>query len=194
MYCNQSGLGGLVTIGVSCWSSALASPTTATSTGTLRPIWVGSMSIWMIRAWGAKVSTFPVTRSSNRIPTPIIRSASFTERFDQYMPCMPSIPMLREWPPGKLPKPSRVVITGIPDCSARASISLLAPEVITPWPLIISGRSASLIKRAASFSRSVASPETSGTGTLVISGNTASVSSICTSRGTSISTGPGRPS
>ena len=194
MYCIQSGRGVFRTIGASLWSRALASPTIGTSTGTLRPIWVASMSMWMIRAWGAKVSTLPVTRSSNRMPTPTIRSAWSTAMLAQYMPCMPSIPMLKGWPPGKPPSPSNVVITGMPDCSAKDRSSLLAPEVNMPWPLMITGRSASLIRRAASFSLSDASSVTSGVGTAVTSGNSASINSSCTSLGTSISTGPGRPS
>ena len=35
---------------------------------------VGSMSTWMIFAWGANSSTFPVALSSKRAPTAMIRS------------------------------------------------------------------------------------------------------------------------
>ena len=41
----------------------------------------GSMSTWMISAFGAKASTRPVTRSSKRAPTAISTSASWTAMF-----------------------------------------------------------------------------------------------------------------
>jgi hypothetical protein len=47
----------------------LASPTIFTAVGTFLPSSAGSMSTWMIWAWGAKALRRPVTRSSMRIPT-----------------------------------------------------------------------------------------------------------------------------
>ena len=52
------------------WASThLASPTMGMSTSTFFEISAGSMSTWMIVASGAKLSSLPVTRSSNRTPT-----------------------------------------------------------------------------------------------------------------------------
>ena len=190
----HSGRGVCDTSGVSARMTAFASPGRATSTGTLRPICVGSMSTWMMRAWGAKVEARPVTRSSNLMPTPRIRSASSTAMLAQYIPCIPSIPRFSGWPLGKLLRPSRVVITGMPLASANSCNSFDAPEASTPWPVIISGRSASFSSLAASCSPLRVSSSSSGIRGDVNSGNTESASSSCTSRGISISTGPGRPS
>jgi hypothetical protein len=51
------------------------SPTMGTSGRRTLPSSAGSMSTWMIFASGAKVETLPVTRSSNRLPSAMSRSA-----------------------------------------------------------------------------------------------------------------------
>ena len=50
------------------------SPAMATSARRTLLSSAGSMSTWMILASGAKASTLPVTRSSNRLPRAISRS------------------------------------------------------------------------------------------------------------------------
>ena len=50
-----------------------ASPTSPTVTGTFLPISDGSSSMWMTLAPRAKAARLPVTRSSNRSPTPMMQ-------------------------------------------------------------------------------------------------------------------------
>ena len=52
-----------------------ASPTIGTSAARFLPISAGSMSACTIAAPGAKLSSLPVTRSSNRAPSATSRSA-----------------------------------------------------------------------------------------------------------------------
>ena len=85
-------------------------------------------------------------------------------------------------------------MTGMPVFSARAFTSWEAPELRMPWPIIITGRWAWPINLAALCTSSSVSGGTAGRTAVEFSGNWASISSNCTSRGTSISTGPGRPS
>ena len=63
-----------------------------TSTATFLPISAGSMSTWMIRAYGAYVRTLPVTRSSKRMPSAMSRSALWIARLTCFQPCMPMKP------------------------------------------------------------------------------------------------------
>ena len=140
------------------------------------------------------MEALPVTRSSKRIPRPTTRSAWSTTRFDQYIPCIPSIPRLKGWLRGKLLSPSRVLMTGMPVASANSSNSQCAWELRMPCPAMSTGRSASLIRRAAcSTPAAVSSDRQSRSGGRGWDCPN-SASSNCTSRGTSISTGPGRPS
>ena len=112
----------------------------------------------------------------------------------QYIPCIPSIPRLCGWFRGKLLKPSRVLITGMPEPSASASSSSNALELTIPCPAMITGRSAWLMSSAALRTFSSVSSDSCGSGTHGVSGYSNSASSSCTSLGTSISTGPGLPS
>ena len=52
-YSRRASIGVASTIGVIALSTRLASPTIGTSTATFLPISAGSMSTWMIRAYGA---------------------------------------------------------------------------------------------------------------------------------------------
>ena len=54
----------------------LASPTIGMCAGTFLEISAGSTSMWMNFARGANSDSLPVTRSSNRAPIAMIRSAS----------------------------------------------------------------------------------------------------------------------
>ena len=56
-------------------------PTIGRSAARFFPISTGSMSTWMTRAWGAKASSRPVTRSSKRAPSAMIRSVSVNAMF-----------------------------------------------------------------------------------------------------------------
>ena len=50
------------------------SPSVWASTLTFLPMEVGSTSIWIFLEWGENSLSFPVTRSSNRLPMAIKRS------------------------------------------------------------------------------------------------------------------------
>ena len=50
------------------------------------------MSKWMTFAPGANAETLPVTRSSKRTPTAMIRSDLFSAKFAYFEPCMPGAP------------------------------------------------------------------------------------------------------
>jgi hypothetical protein len=115
-------------------STSFKSPTIGMSTGTFFWIEVGSMSMWMILACGANSSTFPVTRSSNRAPTAMIRSLWEIAMFAAYVPCIPSIPMCRGSVLGNAPIPISVVVTGIPRMCARSVSCAEDPERMTPPP------------------------------------------------------------
>jgi len=112
----------------------LTSPTIGTSTRLFFPISAGSISMWMTFACGAKVSIFPVTRSSNRAPMAIKRSHSVTAKFAYSVPCIPSIPRFREWSQGMQPRPIRVVVTGMASFVANSMSSGEAFDEITPPP------------------------------------------------------------
>ena len=71
-----------------------ASPTIGMSTARFLPISAGSMSAWMILASGANESSFPVTRSSKRVPIAISRSAICSAATAGTEPCIPGMPRL----------------------------------------------------------------------------------------------------
>ena len=58
-----------------CAKMARASPTRPTSTGRLRPSWVGSRSIWMTLAGALMLAPKP-TRKSSGVPTTMMQSVS----------------------------------------------------------------------------------------------------------------------
>ena len=91
----------------------------ATSTGTFLLISDGSISMWILRAFGAYVFRLPVTRSSKRIPAAIRRSASWIAWLTHASPCMPIMPKLSACDAGRQPIPSSVIATGI--CPRSAS-------------------------------------------------------------------------
>ncbi len=68
---------------------------------------------------GRRPARLPVTRSSNRSPTPRIRSACWIARLTCTSPCMPGMPRCSGCDSGKPLMPSSVVITGMPVRSAR---------------------------------------------------------------------------
>ena len=108
------------------------------------------MSAWMTAAPGAKLSSLPVTRSSNLAPSATRRSAFCREPTAATVPCMPGMPTFWGWLLGKPPRAISVVTTGIPVSSASASSSALAPALITPPPTYRTGRWAVVIILAAS--------------------------------------------
>ena len=110
----------------------------------------GSMSACTTAAPGAKLSSFPVTRSSKRAPSATSRSAFCSAPTAATVPCMPGMPRFCRWLPGKPPRAISVVTTGIPVSSARSSRAGLAPALSTPPPTYSTGRLASAISRAAS--------------------------------------------
>ena len=126
-----------------------ASPTRPTVTGTFLPTSEASSSIWTIFAPRANAARFPVTRSSKRSPIPMIRSACWIARFTCTSPCMPGMPRCRGCDSGNALIPSSVVMTGMPVRSARVLSSSYASPRMTPWPAMISGRSARPMSRAA---------------------------------------------
>ena len=98
------------------------------------PISAGSMSAWMTFASGAKVDSWPVTRSSKRAPMVISRSAFCSAATAETLPCMPGMPMCSSWSSGNAPRAMRVVTTGTPVISAKAISSAEASALITPPP------------------------------------------------------------
>ena len=103
--------------------ASLASATIGTAARFTLCISEGSISIWMKRACGANSLALPVTRSSKRNPTPIIRSDSPMARLTCAGPCIPGIPKAKGCVSGKALRPSSVVITGILVFSANACSS-----------------------------------------------------------------------
>ena len=60
-------------------TESMGAATMGMSTLTFLLIELGSMSMWMTLAWGAKASSRPVTRSSKRAPTATSRSLLATD-------------------------------------------------------------------------------------------------------------------
>ncbi len=92
----------------------------------------------------------PVTRSSNRVPIAISRSAFCSAPTAATVPCMPGMPRFCGWVSGKAPSAMSVGTTGMPVSSARAASSAWALALMTPPPTYRTGRSAATIMRAAS--------------------------------------------
>ena len=61
------------------------------------PISAGSMSTWMTFASGAKESSLPVTRSSNRAPSATSRSLFCNAATAATVPCIPGMPRFCGW-------------------------------------------------------------------------------------------------
>ncbi len=80
------------------------------------------------RSWrsGAKVSSWPVTRSSKRAPSAMIRSDFCSAVTAETSPCMPGMPTCCGWLSGKAPSAISVVVTGAPVSSARMRSSAVA--------------------------------------------------------------------
>ena len=100
-----------------------ASPTSPISVATFFPISEGSSSMWITLAPRAKAARLPVTRSSNRSPTPRIRSACWIARFTCTSPCIPGMPRCSGCDSGNALMPSSVVMTGMPVRSANTRSS-----------------------------------------------------------------------
>ena len=88
----------------------------------------------MILALTAKVESFPVTRSSNRAPKVIKRSAFCNAVTAATVPCIPGIPMCNGCESGNAPRAIKVVTTGAPSNSASWRSSAEALALITPPP------------------------------------------------------------
>ena len=99
------------------------SPTIGTSTLMILPISEGSMSTCIFLEFLANIEVFPVIRSSKRVPSPIIRSASSSARLAYAIPCIPGHPPYKIWLLGKLLTPISVLITGIWAFSANSNNS-----------------------------------------------------------------------
>ena len=52
-------------------------------------------------------------RSWNRMPAAITRSASSVQLLAATEPCIPTMPSANSWSPGKPPRPTSVLVTGI---------------------------------------------------------------------------------
>ncbi len=95
---------------------------------------------------------------------------------------------------GKAPRPISVSVHGM--CVRRASAAnasqAAGPELTSPPPPYSTGRFAAWIRRAAVFSDSVGSRGRGG-GVHARADTACETACCCTSLGTSISTGPGRP-
>ena len=70
------------------------SPTIGTSAARFLLISAGSMSAWITLAPGAKVESWPVTRSSKRAPSAMMRSERCRPVTAATVPCMPGMPRL----------------------------------------------------------------------------------------------------
>ena len=77
---------------VSCASASLSGPTTGISAWRIFPTSAASMSKWITFAPGANAETLPVTRSSKRVPTAMIRSDLLSAQLPYFEPCMPGAP------------------------------------------------------------------------------------------------------
>ena len=121
-------------------STRLASPTMWWSVRTFLSISERSMSIWTILAWLAKDVGSRATRSEKRQPTAISRSHSLQATLLAREPCMPIMPVVRGWSPGKPPPPMTVIATGASSFSASSLNSLSARPRTTPPPQMSRGR------------------------------------------------------
>ena len=102
---------------------SLQSPTIGTSARRFLEISAGSMSACTICASGANVDSWPVTRSSNRAPSAISRSARCMAATAATEPCMPGMPRCWRCESGNAPLAISVVTTGMPVSSASSASS-----------------------------------------------------------------------
>ncbi len=114
--------------------TSLQSPTIGTSARRFLEISAGSMSACTTFAFGAKLESWPVTRSSNREPSATSRSALCIAATAATVPCMPGMPTCCWWLSGKTPRAISVVTTGMPVSSASSSSSAEASALSTPPP------------------------------------------------------------
>ena len=160
------------------------------------PISVGSMSTWTSFVGGMLyVSPFlkePEVQSTNRHPTLSRTSAVEVRRLADVLPLEPPGPPLRTWSSGMEPLPLKVVTTGAPRCSARATSSAHASEPMAPPPATITGRFAPTSSSAARWD-STGSGRTLPSGSTGVAGRSAFTVSACASMAMSTWTGPGRP-
>ena len=115
--------------------TSLQSPTIGTSAYRFLLISAGSMSAWMTLASGAKVDSCPVTRSSNRAPSAMMRSDFCSAVTAATVPCMPGIPRLSGCSSGTVPRAMRVVTSGIWVRSRSRRNSSEAFARMTPPPM-----------------------------------------------------------
>ena len=101
-------------------STRRAEPMMWWSVRTFLSISARSMSIWTILAFRAKVAGSRATRSEKRQPTAISRSHSSQATLEAWEPCMPIMPVVRGWLPGKPPPPMTVMATGASSLSANS--------------------------------------------------------------------------
>ena len=188
------------TWGSHCRSTARRSPAIATSARTFLCSSDGSMSMWIFLACSAYDASLPVTRSSNRMPSAISRSASWIASLTHDSPCIPIMPRLSGWSAGSVPMPSNVIATGTCASSASCRSSSIAPLLKMPWPARITGRFAAASSAVALASDSAIGAVLSGAAQrsgqfLVLSTacGSQSASSCCAFFVMSTSTGPGRP-
>ena len=115
--------------------TSLASPTIGTSARRFLEISAGSMSAWMTLAFGANVDSWPVTRSSKRVPRAMRRSEDCSAPTAATVPCMPGMPRFCGWLSGSAPRAMSVVTTGMPVRSASVRSSADAPARMIPPPM-----------------------------------------------------------
>jgi hypothetical protein len=90
--------------------------------------------MWMTLAFGAKVSSLPVARSSKRAPTQISRSHSSIAVFAARVPCMPSMPRKPGASVGSPPNPFKVATEGMPVRDAKSRSARSARAMAMPPP------------------------------------------------------------
>ena len=89
---------------------------------------------------------------ANDTPKVNSRSASFMNQLAMGVPERPSTPQASGWRSPISPLPLKVVATGAPISSARATMSAMEPRA--PWPTMISGRAAPATASTAAASAS----------------------------------------
>lgn len=93
----------------------------------------------------------------NEAPNTTIRSDSFMNQLAIGVPLRPSTPQPSGWSSAMSPFALNVVTTGAPMCSASATIASMSWRA--PWPTMISGRSASAMRWAASATTAAGAAE-----------------------------------
>jgi hypothetical protein len=124
----------VATASISSTITSRQSPTIGTSARRFLEISAGSMSACTICAVGAKLDSWPVTRSSNRAPRATSRSDRCMAATAVTVPCIPGIPTCCGWLSGNAPRAISVVTTGMLVSSARRISSAEASALSTPPP------------------------------------------------------------